>query len=71
MYVYRVIPCHGYSQRGSDFIRRLSQILNGVVLVRYILYICVTRWSDYHYKGHSLHFMRYLYRNFCEYSRPS
>ncbi len=41
--LYRVIPCHGYSQRGSDFICRLGKILNGVALVRYILYICVTQ----------------------------
>ncbi len=63
--LYRVIPYHGYSQRGSDFIRHLGEILNGVASVRYIPYICVTRWSDYHYKGHSLHFIRCLYRNFC------
>ncbi len=48
---YHVIPCHGYSQRGSYFIRHLSKILNGVALVRYILYICVMQWSDYRYKG--------------------
>ncbi len=69
--LYRVIPCHGYSQRGSDFVLRLGKILNGVALVRYIPYICVTLWSDYRYKGHSLHFIRCLYRNFYEYSRPS
>ncbi|KAK0226718.1 hypothetical protein EDD85DRAFT_855385 [Armillaria nabsnona] len=28
--LHRVISCHGYSQRGSDFIRRLGKILNGV-----------------------------------------
>ncbi len=41
--LHHVIYCHGYSQRGSDFIRCLGKILNGVALVRYIPYICVAR----------------------------
>ncbi|KAK0227463.1 hypothetical protein EDD85DRAFT_1027002 [Armillaria nabsnona] len=46
---YRVIPCHGYSQRGSDFIRRLGKILNGVALViLFILYgVCIVTFGHF------------------------
>ncbi|KAK0229450.1 hypothetical protein EDD85DRAFT_128779 [Armillaria nabsnona] len=46
---YRVIPCHGYSQRGSDFIRRLGKILNGVALaIFFILYgVCIVTFGHF------------------------
>ncbi|KAK0240081.1 hypothetical protein EDD85DRAFT_473335 [Armillaria nabsnona] len=56
---YRVIPCHGYSQRGSDFIRRLGKILNGVALViLFILYgVCIVTFvsiPDHLIRCHSI-----------------
>ncbi len=40
--LYCIIPCHEYSQWGSDFLCRLNEILNSGLDTLYSIYLCDT-----------------------------